>query len=131
MGLTIKEGLAVGKPVVVTNSGFDRIRNDEFAQRRWFLVEMADRGVFFDVVFDNDLCRTDDPDRALDRYDVMLLPDTCVFDDTLTEVVAAFARLPRPVIGRIHNDRLMLDLRCLDDEPTFMAQLARFGPVRR
>lgn len=85
--------------VVVTNSGFDRIRNDEFAQRRWFLVEMADRGVFFDVVFDNDLCRTDDPDRALDRYDVMLLPDTCVFDDTLTEVVAAFARRGGQVIA--------------------------------
>ena len=49
----------------------------------------------------------------------------------LKRLAAAFARLPRPVIGRIHNDRLMLDLRCLDDEPTFMAQLANLGPVRR
>ena len=78
--------------VVVTNSGFARIRNDEFAQRRWFLVELADRGVFFDVVFDNDLCQADDPADVLGRYDVLLLPDTCVFDDRLAEAVAAFAK---------------------------------------
>ncbi len=33
-------------------------------------------------------------------------------------------RLPVPVIGRIHEDRLLLDLRCLDDEPMFLSQLA-------
>jgi len=32
--------------------------------------------------------------------------------------------LPIPVIGRIHDGALRLDLRCLDDEPAFAAQLA-------
>ncbi|MGL5116213.1 MAG: L-seryl-tRNA(Sec) selenium transferase [Beijerinckiaceae bacterium] len=33
-------------------------------------------------------------------------------------------RLPIPVIGRIRDDALLLDLRCLEDEPTFSAQLS-------
>jgi len=32
--------------------------------------------------------------------------------------------LPLPVIGRVENDALVLDLRCLDDEDAFVAQLA-------
>ena len=32
--------------------------------------------------------------------------------------------LPVPVIGRLHEGALWLDLRCLEDEPGFMAQLA-------
>jgi L-seryl-tRNA(Ser) seleniumtransferase len=31
--------------------------------------------------------------------------------------------LPIPVIGRIHADALWLDLRCLQDEERFAAQL--------
>jgi L-seryl-tRNA(Ser) seleniumtransferase len=31
--------------------------------------------------------------------------------------------LPLPVIGRIAEDRLLLDLRCLEDSAPFMAQL--------
>jgi L-seryl-tRNA(Ser) seleniumtransferase len=31
--------------------------------------------------------------------------------------------LPVPVIGRIHDGALLLDLRCLDDEAGFLAQL--------
>ncbi len=34
--------------------------------------------------------------------------------------------LPRPVIGRIAQDRLLLDLRCLDDEAAFIEQLRGF-----
>ncbi len=41
--------------------------------------------------------------------------------------LAALARrlraLPVPVIGRIHEDRLLLDLRCLDDDAAFLASL--------
>lgn len=33
--------------------------------------------------------------------------------------------LPVPVIGRIHDGALLLDLRCLDDEAGFLAQLQR------
>jgi L-seryl-tRNA(Ser) seleniumtransferase len=38
-------------------------------------------------------------------------------------LAAAFRALPIPVIGRIENDTLMLDLRCLDDEAAFLQQL--------
>ena len=37
----------------------------------------------------------------------------------------AFRALPQPVIGRIRNDTFLLDLRCLDDEAGFVAQLAQ------
>jgi L-seryl-tRNA(Ser) seleniumtransferase len=37
----------------------------------------------------------------------------------------AFRSLPKPVIGRIHEGVLYLDLRCLDDEAAFTAQLGR------
>lgn len=37
--------------------------------------------------------------------------------------------LPIPVIGRVQHDRLLLDLRCLEDEPAFLAQLPEIGPA--
>ena len=37
---------------------------------------------------------------------------------------AAFRRLPIPVIGRISGERLLFDLRTLDDEDAFLSQLA-------
>lgn len=36
--------------------------------------------------------------------------------------------LPTPVIGRIHDGDLLLDLRCLDDDETFVSQL-RAAPL--
>jgi L-seryl-tRNA(Ser) seleniumtransferase len=38
-------------------------------------------------------------------------------------LAAAFRSLPIPVIGRIGDGELVLDLRCLDDEAGFLAQL--------
>ena len=38
--------------------------------------------------------------------------------------------LPRPVIGRVHEGALWLDLRCLEDEQAFAAQLATITEAR-
>ena len=44
-------------------------------------------------------------------------------DAALQQLAGGLRRLPRPVIGRIHDGRLLLDLRCLRDEEDFLAQL--------
>ena len=41
----------------------------------------------------------------------------------LDELAAALRALPLPVIGRIADDRLLLDLRCLEDAAPFVEQL--------
>jgi L-seryl-tRNA(Ser) seleniumtransferase len=43
-------------------------------------------------------------------------------------LAAAFRTLPVPVIGRIRDGALLFDLRCLDDEEGFCAQLGRLQP---
>lgn len=42
----------------------------------------------------------------------------------LAELAAALRRLPTPVVGRTEGGALVLDLRCLDDEAGFVANLA-------
>ena len=42
----------------------------------------------------------------------------------LMRLAAAFRQLPIPVIGRIADDALVLDVRALEDEDAFIAQLA-------
>jgi L-seryl-tRNA(Ser) seleniumtransferase len=44
----------------------------------------------------------------------------------LNRLASAFRALSIPVIGRIEEDRFKLDLRCLEDEPAFVAQLGQF-----
>jgi len=46
----------------------------------------------------------------------------------LNRLAAALRRLPVPVIGRVHDGALWLDLRCLDDEPGFVRQLVALTP---
>lgn len=41
----------------------------------------------------------------------------------LRRLVEAFRSLPTPVIGRVHDDALLFDLRCLENETGFIAQL--------
>ena len=45
----------------------------------------------------------------------------------LSELAARLRGLPRPVIGRISDGRLLLDLRCLEVEAEFTAQLGRLS----
>ena len=45
----------------------------------------------------------------------------------LNDLAAALRRLPLPVIGRIADQTLLLDLRCLEDEAGFLANLALLG----
>ena len=46
----------------------------------------------------------------------------------LAALARAFRALPIPVIGRIEGGALLLDLRCREDEPGFLAQLAALRP---
>lgn len=43
----------------------------------------------------------------------------------LARLAAALRALPMPVIGRVEDDALCLDLRCLDDEAGFVEQLSQ------
>ncbi len=47
----------------------------------------------------------------------------------LDKLADAFRRLPIPVIGRIADDTLLLDLRTLDDEAAFTSQLGQLDVV--
>ena len=49
---------------------------------------------------------------------------------TLERIASAFRQLPVPVIGRIEDGVFVLDLRCLEDESNFIAQLARLQTPR-
>ncbi len=48
----------------------------------------------------------------------------------LMRIEAAFRALPVPVIGRVHDGALILDLRCLEDEAGFIDQLDRLAVPR-
>jgi L-seryl-tRNA(Ser) seleniumtransferase len=43
---------------------------------------------------------------------------------TIEALAVALRELPRPVIGRLHDDRLLLDLRCLEEPALLTGQLA-------
>jgi L-seryl-tRNA(Ser) seleniumtransferase len=45
----------------------------------------------------------------------------------LARITEAFRNLPAPVIGRVQDGALILDLRCLDDEAAFTDQLGRLA----
>ena len=50
-------------------------------------------------------------------------------DEPLRALAARFRQLPKPVIGRLHNGALLLDLRCLEasHEDAFMEQLSELA----
>jgi L-seryl-tRNA(Ser) seleniumtransferase len=45
----------------------------------------------------------------------------------LADLALSLRCLPMPVVGRIENGALILDLRCLDDEAAFLANIAKLG----
>ncbi|MGB7976056.1 MAG: L-seryl-tRNA(Sec) selenium transferase [Roseiarcus sp.] len=47
----------------------------------------------------------------------------------LERLSAMLRQLPRPVIGRIVKERLVLDLRCLGEEEAFLCNLAHFNVI--
>ena len=49
----------------------------------------------------------------------------------LMALADALRALDQPVIGRIENDALILDLRCLDNEAAFVRNLAALRPDRK
>lgn len=49
----------------------------------------------------------------------------------LADLATALRRLSVPVIGRIADGTLILDMRCMDDEARFVAQLPRLDIARR
>ncbi|MEO6362563.1 MAG: L-seryl-tRNA(Sec) selenium transferase [Caldimonas sp.] len=56
------------------------------------------------------------PVRTLPSAGLAILPGNAA-------LALAFRRLPVPVLGRLHGGRFLLDLRCLQDEDGFVAQL--------
>lgn len=61
------------------------------------------------------------PNRTVPSAGLALQPGSAA-------LAVALRGLPVPVIGRLHDGRLILDLRCLDDEQGFAAQLQQLVP---
>jgi len=63
------------------------------------------------------------PVETLPSAGIALAPNGKRRSGAADALAAAFRALPVPVIGRINEGELVLDLRCLDDEVGFAAQL--------
>lgn len=61
------------------------------------------------------------PAKTLPSYGLALSPVDSM--RSLTSLAFHLRELPKPVIGRIHDNRLLLDLRCLDDIDDFVRNL--------
>lgn len=62
------------------------------------------------------------PDAAIPSRALALSP-VRASGKALIQLAARLRALPVPVIGRVHEGALLLDMRCLEDEPGFTAQL--------
>jgi L-seryl-tRNA(Ser) seleniumtransferase len=65
------------------------------------------------------------PVDALPSAAIAIAPKSKRKGTAAEALASAFRVLPRPVIGRIKDGAFILDLRCLDDEEAFVAQLAQ------
>lgn len=59
------------------------------------------------------------PSKALS----IRLADAAKGGGAVNKIADAFRKLPVPVVGRIHDGAYLIDLRCLEDEGGFIAQL--------
>ena len=63
------------------------------------------------------------PARQLPSAGLAIRPADRRTGGAVGRLADAFRALPVPVIGRVHDNALILDLRCLDDEEGFVEQL--------
>ncbi len=69
------------------------------------------------------------PSSKIASAGLALTPSRATHGGTvLKNLAGAFRALSMPVIGRIQDDMFILDLRCLEDEPAFVAQVASLQP---
>lgn len=54
-------------------------------------------------------------------------PTSAKVGSALKRLASDLRRLPTPVIGRVADDAMVLDLRCLEDEQGFLAQLGQLA----
>ncbi|MGH8596392.1 MAG: L-seryl-tRNA(Sec) selenium transferase [Gammaproteobacteria bacterium] len=72
------------------------------------------------------------PVETLPSFGLRIRPATSRSSSRAVETLAAhFRTLPKPVIGRIHQGALILDLRCLEDVEDFIAQLNALQAPRK
>ncbi len=67
------------------------------------------------------------PIDRLPSWSLVITPGGKRSGQALAGIAAALRKLPIPVIGRIHDGALWLDLRTLQDEAAFMAQLPQLA----
>jgi L-seryl-tRNA(Ser) seleniumtransferase len=65
------------------------------------------------------------PQKTLESAGISIRPNGG--DRKLQMLVDAFRRLPKPVLGRVRQGSLILDLRCLSDENSFLSNLSKFA----
>ena len=68
------------------------------------------------------------PVDSLPSAAIAVEPDTRARSSYVQDIARAFRALPVPVIGRVKDGAFVMDLRCLDDETGFVAQLSAFTP---
>lgn len=65
------------------------------------------------------------PDERLESHGLSVKCSANTRAPTLEDLARRLRQLPTPVLGHIHHDALVLDLRCLDDEHALVRELER------
>jgi L-seryl-tRNA(Ser) seleniumtransferase len=65
------------------------------------------------------------PVETLPSVALSIIPNKARAGSALNALAKRLRSLPIPVVGRVVDNKLQLDLRCLEDETAFAAQLPR------